>query len=66
MISNYQEDSTAEVDMNFVMTSSERFVEVQGTAESNPFTIAEMEAMRILAMTGINTLFSVQNEALQR
>ncbi|HTY20267.1 MAG TPA: ribonuclease PH, partial [Geobacteraceae bacterium] len=39
---NYEEDSAAEVDMNFVMTSSNRFVEVQGTAEGKPFTIAEM------------------------
>ncbi|HEY6874426.1 MAG TPA: ribonuclease PH [Geobacteraceae bacterium] len=61
---NYQEDSTAEVDMNFVMTSSGRFVEVQGTAESNPFTVAEMDAMRSLAMAGIGRLFEIQNEAL--
>ena len=61
---NYQEDSSAEVDMNFVMTSSDRFVEVQGTAETNPFTIAEMDGMRSLAITGIKRLFAVQNEAL--
>lgn len=61
---NYQEDSTAEVDMNFVMTSSGCFVEVQGTAESKPFTIAEMDGMRSLAITGIKRLFAVQNEAL--
>lgn len=61
---NYHEDSSAEVDMNFVMTSSDRFVEVQGTAESNPFTVAEMDAMRSLAVTGIRDLFNIQNEAL--
>ena len=61
---NYQEDSSAEVDMNFVMTSSDRFVEVQGTAETNPFTIAEMDAMRTLAMSGIKKLFLIQKEAL--
>lgn len=61
---NYQEDSAAEVDMNIVMTSSDRFVEVQGTAEANPFTAAEMDAMRSLAMQGIKTLFAIQNEAL--
>lgn len=60
----YQEDSTAEVDMNFVMTSSGRFVEVQGTAEANPFTVDEMDAMRSLAMSGIRRLFDLQNEAL--
>ncbi|KAF0218278.1 MAG: ribonuclease [Geobacteraceae bacterium] len=63
---NYQEDSSAEVDMNFVMTSSDRFVEVQGTAETNPFTIAEMDAMRSLAMSGIRRLFAIQAEALGR
>lgn len=61
---NYQEDSSAEVDMNFVMTSSNRFVEIQGTAESNPFTNAEMDAMRSLAVRGITMLFKIQNEGL--
>lgn len=63
---NYQEDSAAEVDMNFVMTSSGRFVEVQGTAESSPFTLAEMDAMRVLAMAGIGSLFEIQGEALAK
>jgi ribonuclease PH len=62
---NYQEDSSAEVDMNFVMTSSDRFVEVQGTAESNPFTIVEMDIMRSLAVKGISRLFEIQDEALR-
>ena len=61
---DYQEDSAAEVDMNFVMTSSDRFVEVQGTAEGRPFTNAEMDAMRVLAMDGIRKLFAIQEEAL--
>lgn len=63
---NYPEDSTAEVDMNFVMTSSDRFVEVQGTAEAEPFTIEQMDAMRSVAMTGIRRLFAIQQEALAR
>ena len=63
---NYPEDSTAEVDMNFVMTSSERFVEVQGTAEAEPFTSAQMDAMRDLALTGIRRLFTLQQEALRQ
>ncbi len=63
---NYPEDSAAEVDMNFVMTSSDRFVEVQGTAEAEPFTIAQMDAMRDLAMSGIRRLFEIQQEALAR
>jgi len=62
---NYEEDSAAEVDMNFVMTSSNRFVEVQGTAEGKPFTIAEMDLMRSLAMAAINSLFDLQQKALK-
>jgi ribonuclease PH len=63
---DYHEDSGAEVDMNFVMTSSGRFVEVQGTAEAEPFTIDQMDAMRSLAMDGIRQLFDLQREALAR
>ncbi|KAB0668582.1 ribonuclease PH [Oryzomonas sagensis] len=62
---NYLEDSSAEVDMNFVMTSSGRFVEVQGTAEAEPFTIDQMDAMRGQAMAGIQQLFAFQQEALR-
>lgn len=61
----YVEDSAAEVDMNFVMTSSLRFVEVQGTAESEPFTIAQMEEMRTLAVGGMEQLFALQRETLK-
>ena len=61
---NYVEDSSAEVDMNFVMTSSNRFVEVQGTAEAEPFTVGQMDAMRDLAVAGIKRLFQIQKEAL--
>jgi ribonuclease PH len=62
---DYPEDSTAEVDMNFVMTSSMRFVEVQGTAEAEPFTLDQMDAMRSHAMLGLSRLFEIQQEALQ-
>lgn len=61
---NYLEDSSAEVDMNFVITSSGRFVEVQGTAEAEPFTCAQMDAMRDLALGGVEQLFAIQQEAL--
>jgi len=61
---DYSEDSGAEVDMNFVMTSDNRFVEVQGTAESEPFTINQMDSMRSLAIEGISRLFVIQQEAL--
>lgn len=61
---NYFEDSSAEVDMNFVMTSSGRLVEVQGTAEAEPFTFEEMDQMRASAANGIRQLFGLQQEAL--
>jgi ribonuclease PH len=62
---NYREDSSAQVDMNFVMTSSDRFVEVQGTAETEPFTLAQMDSLRGSAMAGIRRLFALQQEVLQ-
>lgn len=62
---NYLEDSSAEVDMNFVMTSSDRFVEVQGTAEAEPFSIAQMDAMRSIAVDGIRRLFRIQEDVLK-
>jgi ribonuclease PH len=61
---DYSEDSTAEVDMNFVVTSSGRFVEVQGTAEAEPFTLEQMDAMRSVALDGIHRLLKIQQEAL--
>lgn len=61
---NYEEDSSAEVDMNFVMTASSRFVEVQGTAEGKPFTIAEMDIMRSMAVSAMARLFEIQERAL--
>jgi ribonuclease PH len=61
---NYVEDSAADVDMNFVMTSSNQFVEVQGTAEGKPFTVQEMDIMRSMAMSAIARLFEIQEKAL--
>ncbi len=61
---NYEEDFKAEVDMNIVMTASGKFVEVQGTAEENPFTKAEMESMMEMAKKGIDELVVKQKEAL--
>ena len=52
--------------MNFVMTSSGRFVEVQGTAEAEPFTLEQMDAMRTAGMAGIRQLLQIQEEALGR
>jgi ribonuclease PH len=62
---NYQEDSQAAVDMNFVITASGRFVEVQGTAEEEPFTGQELDAMRDLALQGCRELATLQQLALR-
>jgi ribonuclease PH len=60
----YEEDSKAEVDMNIVMTSDGRIVELQGTAEEEPFTRAMSEQMIDLAEVGLKDLFRLQKEAL--
>jgi ribonuclease PH len=60
----YAEDSTAEVDMNVVCTGSGKFIELQGTAEREPFNRDEMNAMLDLAEKGINQLFTIQRSAL--
>ncbi|HDR46390.1 MAG TPA: ribonuclease PH [Geoalkalibacter subterraneus] len=62
---DYQEDFQAQVDMNFVITSSGRFVEVQGTAEEEPFTADELDALRDLAMKGCADLTRLQQQALE-
>jgi ribonuclease PH len=59
---NYLEDSAAEVDMNFVLTGKGNFVEIQGTAESTPFTEQQMQEMTSLARTGLNELFAMQEK----
>jgi len=56
----YVEDSKAEVDMNVVMTASGKLVEVQGTAEEEPFTKEQMAQMMDLAEKGINELLEAQ------
>lgn len=61
---NYQEDSQCEVDMNVVMTSSGRLVEIQGTAERGSFTREEMDRMVVLAEKGIQELVQSQRKAL--
>ena len=60
----YSEDSTAEVDMNVVCTGTGKFIELQGTAEREPFSREQMDEMLILADTGINKLFEIQRKAL--
>lgn len=60
----YVEDSAADVDMNFVMTGSGKFIEVQGTAESAPFTRKQMERMAEIAQGGIKELLKAQKLAI--
>ena len=60
----YEEDSKADVDMNFVMTGSGKFIEVQGTAESAPFTRKQMERMAEIAQDGIKELLKAQKKVI--
>jgi ribonuclease PH len=62
----YEEDVRAETDMNVVMTGDGRFVEVQGTAEGEPFDKAELDALLALAEKGCADLSTIQKEALAR
>ncbi|MFA4905339.1 MAG: ribonuclease PH [Candidatus Margulisiibacteriota bacterium] len=61
---NYEEDSQADVDMNVVMTESGRLVEVQGTAEAEPFSRDQLNQMLDRAGEGIAKLIKAQKEAL--
>ena len=61
---SYEEDSRADVDMNFVMTGSGKFVEVQGTAENVPFTTKQMTRMTEIAQEGIRELLKAQKKVL--
>lgn len=61
---NYDEDSVADTDMNIVMTGSGKFVEVQGTAESEPFDAATLGHMLKLGKKGCDELFAAQREVL--
>jgi ribonuclease PH len=60
----YEEDSRADTDMNVVMTGSGRFVEVQGTAEREAFTRAELDVLLDLAAAGIAGIHAAQREVL--
>jgi ribonuclease PH len=61
---NYEEDSTAEVDMNVVMTQKGNFVELQATGERNVFSREELNELLFLAEKGIKDLILIQKEAL--
>jgi ribonuclease PH len=60
----YEEDSSAEVDMNFVMTEGGKFIEIQGTAERDPFSKQDLAKLLSLAENGIKKLIKIQKEVL--
>ena len=62
---DYEEDSSAQVDMNVVATQGGGLVEVQGTAEGDPFPREDLDAMIDLAIAGLETLFAAQASALR-
>ncbi|MDM1708817.1 ribonuclease PH [Thiopseudomonas alkaliphila] len=61
---DYPEDSSAETDLNVVMTDQGGFIEVQGTAEGAPFSAEQLSAMLALANKGMQELFAAQQQAL--
>ena len=61
----YEEDSSADVDLNVVMAESGAFIEVQGTAERVPFTTGQFEDMLSLARKGCDALFAAQRAVLE-
>jgi ribonuclease PH len=61
---NYVEDSSAEVDMNVVMTESGKIIEIQGTAEHEPFDRQTLDELLSLADQGLKQLFDLQHQAL--
>jgi len=62
---DYNEDSTAQVDLNLIATESGKIIEIQGTAEGDPFTRDEMNKMIDVALTGIKDLIKMQKQALE-
>ncbi len=60
----YVEDSAADVDMNIVCTGEGKFIELQGTAEREPFSRDQMDEMLVMAEKGIHELFTIQRYAL--
>jgi len=60
----YEEDSSADMDMNVVMVGKGKFIELQGTAERNPFTRKEYDGLMTLAQKGIRELFKMQSKCL--
>jgi ribonuclease PH len=61
---NYTEDSQADVDLNIVMTSESKIIEIQGTAEGNPFSRKDLDRMISQAENGIHQIIALQEELL--
>jgi len=61
---NYEEDSSAETDLNVVMTESGGIIEVQGTAEIHPFTKEQLDQMLAIASDGIKDIIEIQKSCL--
>jgi ribonuclease PH len=61
---NYEEDSSAETDLNVVMTESGGIIEVQGTAEIHPFTKEQLDQMLLIASDGIKDIIEIQKSCL--
>ena len=61
---NYEEDSSCEADVNIVMTESGKFVEIQGTAEGDPFSREQLNALLECAEKAMKVVFSEQAKAL--
>ena len=62
---DYSEDSKADVDANIVMTDINQFVEIQGTAEQNPFSPETLQKLLALASTGLDEIFAAQTQAIE-
>ena len=63
---NYEEDSSCSTDMNIVMTGSGKFVEVQGTAEGEPFSMGHLEALLGCAQKALQVVMKEQKAALEK
>ena len=61
---NYEEDSSCETDMNVVMTKGGRFIEIQGTAEGEPFTREQLNAILEVSEHALVSVFTEQEKAL--
>jgi len=63
---DYSEDSRAETDMNLVMSSDGRIIEIQGTAERDPFSEEHLQALLALGRSGVPAIWAAQSRALEQ